>query len=704
MLFMRHITLIILIVSLSVSAHSQDNGAVKPDTEYTSAAEEYSYFYGDEENIIYSASKAEEKSFDSPISSAVITREEIINAGITAIPEALRLAPGMFVYEQTNGNYDAHIRGLNMLPPNTTFMEAPNTITLVMIDGRPIFNYFSGGTIWETLPVGINDIERIEIVRGASSALYGPNAASGVINIITRKIKDKGPYISADYQGGNHLTHSAGASAGYNFGDLSVIASGNYQRRNRFNNTYYSFANNKYYSDPGDLLQVVGGMTLSSINENNDIDELYPDRDLSLDMKGGNIFASYDPGRNISIDLSGGYQSSTAQASLIENGSTSLSFRKSDTCYTHVAAEIFDFTGQFSYLGGKLDTLVGYENNAWAFDMDSREGSLEYNYRWKSLVLRPGISFRAVTYKSDYINGKHTLTDRALSFRAEYTMFDRWRIIAAARDDMYNHPDDPYYSYQFLSTYKINEDNIIRASHSRAHSETFFSRAYTDYVVMDNFLHLQGNPELKLTTIETSEAGYRLKLFKNTEIDLEAFYNTADNLARSIAYNDPEGNYNLIIKYKNVSTRAEQTGGTLSIGTSLGKIGLKIFGTVQRTKISHYLDLSGNDTGDLDDYRSTPAFYGGLYINYQPVRKLNVNLNAYYLDKYIFDYKEIPGVYDGNVEIPRSLVLNTKVSYSIWDNSSVFINCRNIMNQNRRQFVGGDRIDLLVLGGASVEL
>ncbi len=132
---------------------------------------------------IVSASKKVESLFDSPLSSSVITKDEIRNSGSTTIAEALRLVPGLIVREKTNGNFDVHIRGYENIPPNNKVNYSDNSITLVMIDNRIVYNYFQGGTFWETLPISIYDVERIEIIRGPSSALYGPNAVSGVINI-----------------------------------------------------------------------------------------------------------------------------------------------------------------------------------------------------------------------------------------------------------------------------------------------------------------------------------------------------------------------------------------------------------------------------------------------------------------------------------------------------------------------------------------
>ena len=106
---------------------------------------------------IVSVSKKSEFLFDAPLSASVVTREEIRLAGSTSIMEALRLVPGMIVREQTNGNYDIYLRGMDNVPPNAPF-DGSSTTTLVMIDNRPIYNYLKGGTFWETLPIDINDV------------------------------------------------------------------------------------------------------------------------------------------------------------------------------------------------------------------------------------------------------------------------------------------------------------------------------------------------------------------------------------------------------------------------------------------------------------------------------------------------------------------------------------------------------------------
>jgi len=118
---------------------------------------------------IVSASKKAESSFKSPLSSTVLTKDEIIASGATSIEEALRLVPGMLIREESNGNYDVHIRGNDNLPPGNFAFYSENSMSLVMIEGRPVYNYANGGTFWEALPISIVDVKRIEVVPGPST-------------------------------------------------------------------------------------------------------------------------------------------------------------------------------------------------------------------------------------------------------------------------------------------------------------------------------------------------------------------------------------------------------------------------------------------------------------------------------------------------------------------------------------------------------
>jgi iron complex outermembrane receptor protein len=127
--------------------------------------------------VIVSVSKKPETISDVAAAVYVITQEDIRRSGVTSIPEALRLAPGVQVARITATDWAINIRGLN-----DQFAQD----LLVMIDGRVVYNHVFSGVFWDIQDTLIEDIDRIEVIRGPGAALWGANAVNGVINIITK--------------------------------------------------------------------------------------------------------------------------------------------------------------------------------------------------------------------------------------------------------------------------------------------------------------------------------------------------------------------------------------------------------------------------------------------------------------------------------------------------------------------------------------
>ena len=237
---------------------------------------------------IESASLETESLFESPLSSTVITQKQIQNSGVRSVMEALRLAPGLIVREQTAGNYDVHIRGLDSVPPNSYLFDYVNNKTLVMIDYRVVFNYYSGGTFWETFPIAINDVERIEIVRGPASALYGPNAVTGVINIITKKKPAPSIYSSGSFKL-DPITDQqiAAVDLGYANDSINIKISSNYTKMDRFQTEYFSSRLNAWVPRPEDIPGTMLDGTIQNAKEK------YPHPGLALEAWATNLFVDY---------------------------------------------------------------------------------------------------------------------------------------------------------------------------------------------------------------------------------------------------------------------------------------------------------------------------------------------------------------------------------------------------------------------------
>ncbi len=175
---------------------------------------------------VISASRSTQKITEAPSTITVITAKDIENMGVSSLPEVFRSIPGMDVARISPSDANISIRGFNR--------EGSNKV-LALIDGRPIYMDLFGITFWDILPIGIEDIEKIEIIRGPGSTLYGANAFNGVISIFTK---------NPDKESGGHISSTMGP---YGFSE-TIYAMGNedlysyrvssgFKRTNSFENT-----------------------------------------------------------------------------------------------------------------------------------------------------------------------------------------------------------------------------------------------------------------------------------------------------------------------------------------------------------------------------------------------------------------------------------------------------------------------------------
>ncbi|HXQ27600.1 MAG TPA: TonB-dependent receptor plug domain-containing protein [Candidatus Acidoferrales bacterium] len=130
---------------------------------------------------VTSVSKTEQKLSRTASAIFVITQDDIAHSNATSIPDLLRMVPGVDV-AQINSNVTAlSIRGFNV-----RFADK----LLVLVDGRSVYTPAFGGVFWDTLDLPLEDIDRIEVIRGPGGSIWGANAVNGVINIITKKASE----------------------------------------------------------------------------------------------------------------------------------------------------------------------------------------------------------------------------------------------------------------------------------------------------------------------------------------------------------------------------------------------------------------------------------------------------------------------------------------------------------------------------------
>ena len=659
---------------------------------------------------ITSASKKKETLFDAPLSSYTITHSDIQNSGATTIMEALRLSPGLVVRQLSNGEYDIHIRGMeNLQRTNGTFLKE-NTTTLVMIDNRPVFNHGLGGTYWESLPISINDVDRIEIVRGPSSPLFGPNAVTGVINIITRRMGEAKTIATGNLAGGSYSTLVANASVGKKLGDkFDLIVSGNYQNRDRFDNTLYNSSNGIYQP----LSSFVSDPTLAALQ--------FPNPNRSLNKYGVNSYLTFKPSDGVSFDLTLNQQASTYQRPFINSH---FDYSSTNTSSANLAATIHKLKVRTSYMGGHNYDLR-YQLPWGEYDYSVFDATGEYDIKvGDKNTITPGVSYLTTTFDDTkysnlaatpvpavgYLNAKRSINTVSAFLRSDWHLSDNWRFIAAFRADKFSVPDQTYFAYEFASTYKINSSNLVRFAVTRSNSGSFIGY---------NYLNIGGqqigNTNLKIFTLSTQEIGYRVKANEKLQIDVDGFVQTAENIVALLQNQTNQ-------QFGNIPTTATQVGGTLSINfVPNEKIQFKPFITVQSTQTKNLPSLYINPTfaqsigmplsysNSKDLY--TPGSYGGFYFNYKPVSKFSINLNSYFFSH----QTNYDGSYDANNpsanpaqyaqgQISGKCLINARLAYELTKGLNVYVTGRNIFNSNSREFLGADPIYSMFLGGLNYKL
>ena len=126
-------------------------------------------------------SRKEERLFETPSAVFVLTREDLRRSGATSIPDALRLVLGMQVGHIDANKWAVSARG---------FADRFTNKMPVLIDGRTVYSPLFSGVFWEMRDVLLEDVERIEVVRGPGTTLWGANAVNGIINVVTVKAQD----------------------------------------------------------------------------------------------------------------------------------------------------------------------------------------------------------------------------------------------------------------------------------------------------------------------------------------------------------------------------------------------------------------------------------------------------------------------------------------------------------------------------------
>lgn len=639
---------------------------------------------------VYSASKKQEKIIDAPLSISSISYNDIKASGARNLVEALRLVPGVIVREGSNGTYDVHIRGGdNTRNFGEQFTISENSLTLVMINNRPVYDYFDGATFWESLPVSIEEIDKIEVIRGPSSAIYGPNAVSGVINILTKRLKEN--LLSTHVEAGNFSFYRMGATFSRKINEKLLIGvNTNFTEQHRSELNYYSRVRKQYL--PADSLRFLGLPA----------NKRYTEPDLAQRSYFLNMFGLYEINKaKITLDV--GLQESKVQKVYVDNQTSILSTNKSNSNYVDAQFRSSKSLVQLYLKNGQqvIEGMRGWLYNTWNYELMG-EHTLSFS---KYYGITFGASGRSIVYDDQeainlyglnraLLKGKREINNFSVSIKNELNWY-KLKLIFSTRMDRYNYPNDKYFSYHFVVSYKFFENLSLRVLHSKANRSPAFLNTY--YSQNFGTATFTGNRDLDLTSNTLTELGLRAN-FGSYNIDLEFFHSFYKNFASPIfsgANNSSVFNY----QFQNLSTRYVQNGVSIMNSYQINR-NLKIDGHFTYSN-SEFLNYYQNDSVVENKKASTPPYYGGVDVNYK-YKKWRFNINYYFISAYtltnlLLGYsREIP-------HVGFRQVCNSKLSYEV-ENIEVYLNVRNILSQGQEQLFFADRLQPMYSIGLRAKL
>ncbi len=632
---------------------------------------------------VYAAARNQEELSKTNVSTYIITANEIKQSGALTLGEALRLAPALLVKQSTNGYYHVSVRGASGGAMQRYGSSFENTSLLLTINGIPFNNAYQGGILWETVPVELNDILQIEVVAVPSTAFFGPNASSGVINLVTEEVEGNVLRPKVSLQGGLGGNYAHRGSVSFAVSNrLKFRVSGHYNRLARWQEQFYLRSEQRYVTVDS-LLYYQSNARESNVSA-----------EKALHNNGINATIIFRPNEKINLEALVSTKESYLQSILQPLGVIALTNRDTETSSSlAIRAQTGRFRTSLAYSTAKQDLAVGYEG----FDMRNNNlfASTEYDYRGKFYGLKLGgdvhfngfrnalperFRFQAlaeVDHQARVLLGTTSLlTNGAFLDQRLNLLSDKLNLFGTLRADRFSATNQFYGSYRVGSTYQIGKVHTVRASVSSGVGNTFATNYYWHNDATDAN---QTNPNLSPLKTRTYEIGYRA--MPRSEIALGATYYRT----RSSNFVDPVAS--LGGARVNSNDILVLSGITLDAKWTIGKLEASAFLTTQHS--------IGSETSTPESVsQAVPNYFGGLTGNYRTfLNKLKIGASVYYYDG------SIASGYTQDFVIGAKLIANCKVTYNFWDEHVVFINARNVFNSQKVEFLYADQTNNLYMLG-----
>ena len=579
----------------------------------------------------------------------VITNEMIRRSGAKCVPEALRMAPGLEVAQVNSSRWAITSRGFNSTLANKL---------LVLIDGRSVYTPVFNGVYWDDQDVFLEDVERIEVIRGPGGTLWGANAVNGVINIITKNAKDTpGAYISA---GGGTIERSAeSVRYGGRFGENC-----NYRVYGKY------FDDGSFYSPdrPG-----YDAWNQGRVGFRADWD-FGCEKNDSLTVLGEHF-----------VENSGGVGTFTSLSipyTQTRYGTTYSTGQHVLTHWKHIRNEDSNWSLQSYFDNFQRDTILNAERVKtfdvefqYRFPLGERHSitcGAGYRYIQDDLPSNDPFTISSIPVKRNYYVSNQFIQD-------EITLSpDLWQLIVGCKIEQNSYT---YFECQPTIRMLYTPDRkhtfwgaVSRAVHtpSRVDQDMFVTSAFSPTVPI--FYRLIGNKDEKSEVLMAYELGYRTQATEKFSWDIATFFNVYDDLrsTRPLGLFPPYITYTAQMANE---ARAKTYGAELALNYTVSDQWQL---SAQYTYL--YMDIYGGTLlqGDGDSPRNQIFFHSKWNLR----ENLDFDLMARYVDSLASRNTLI-----GDLYCPNYIEMDLRLAWRPRKNLELAVVGQNLLQQYHYEFV-----------------
>ncbi len=447
--------------------------------------------------LVITASKKEQPITESPAAVTVLTSKDIKESGASNIPDLLRSVSGVHVMTKSARDQQVSIRGFN---------ENLNNKLLVLIDGRSVYWDGFGNVFWQMFPIDLDEIDRIEIIKSPVSSLYGANAFSGIISIIS-KSPDKLPGA------GLTLTGGEGDSLGFSLIHSAMAGKVDYKISIGWNVT----------------------------------DEWESDDDAG-EIRKGNFLLRYKENEKSEVSLSGG-RVSFEDAAIFPNERSGLTQIKGDFDYLKLDYEYSDFKIHTYYKNEDINSTALMSGNDITLSTSTYDTELQYSHDFDKEFSLAGEKHSVIAgagYRHYRVDKNRIIPDTSnqdlwsLFFEDHIGITEKVRFTAGARYDI--HPlADSHFSPRLSLSYTPVRDHVFRLSFTKAFRNPTFIDSY-QYTESEKLTEIMpgteipfkvsagGSKDLDSEGITSYEFGYFSRWSGRVSTNLNLFYNKYKDL------------------------------------------------------------------------------------------------------------------------------------------------------------------------------